>query len=98
MMDIWKRLFGRPGHEKRAAPRQLVRIPVRALVGVELKRGQLEDLSSRGARIRLQGISSPPGWVDLECVHGIQRGLVRWSRMREGDEWEGGLEFERPLG
>ena len=94
MFDIFHRLFpSGPSLDKRADARHPVRIPVRALVGVELKQGQLEDLSSRGARIRLQGLRKAPEWVDLQCTHGIQRGLVRWSRL-QGDQWEGGIEFE----
>ena len=94
MFDIFHRLFPRDPSEKRADPRQRVRIPVRALVGVELKQGQLHDLSSRGARIRLEGMGKAPAWVDLECSDGIRRGLVRWSRLGEGGQWEGGIEFE----
>lgn len=95
MFNIFHRLFQqRTGPENRADPRQRVRIPVQALVGVELKQGHVEDLSARGARIRLQGIKKAPAWVDLECSTGIQRGVVRWSRLREGDQWEGGIEFE----
>lgn len=98
MFEIFHRLFQqRTGPDKRADPRQRVRIPVRALVGVELKQGHIEDLSSRGARIRLQGIKKAPHWVDLECRNGIQRGLVRWSRLREDDQWEGGIEFESAI-
>lgn len=97
MFEIFHRLFRPDRSEKRADPRERVRIPVRALVGVELKQGHLEDISCRGARIRLQGMKKNPEWVDLECTNGIQRGLVRWSRLREGDQWEGGIEFEHAL-
>lgn len=95
MFGIFQRLFRQPtGIDPRSDPRQRVHIPVRALVGVELKQGHLEDISARGARIRLQGMKKAPAWVDLECTHGIRRGLVRWSRLHEGDQWEGGIEFE----
>lgn len=95
MFEIFHRLFQqRSGSDKRSDPRQRVRIPVQALVGVELKQGHLEDISPRGARIRLQGMKKAPAWVDLECTHGIQRGLVRWSRLGEGGQWEGGIELE----
>lgn len=97
MTDIWHRLFQREqpgGPGVRSEPRESVHIPVRALVGVELKQGHLVDVSSRGARIMLEGVRRAPEWVDLELPRGIQRGLVRWSKLREGERWEGGLEFE----
>lgn len=95
MLQILRRLLPQVrSRSTRIEPRQRVHIPVRALVGVELKQGHLVDLSSRGARIRLQGVRKAPEWVDLEGTQGIQRGLVRWSRFREGDQWEGGIEFE----
>ncbi|ODT72463.1 hypothetical protein ABS71_07730 [bacterium SCN 62-11] len=100
MSDIFHRLFQsdspvQPADSRsRAQPRRRVRLPVRALVGVELKHGHVLDLSTRGARIRLNGMKKAPKWVDLEFSNGIQRGLVRWSRMREDDQWEGGVEFE----
>ncbi|MFN8613708.1 MAG: PilZ domain-containing protein [Vulcanimicrobiota bacterium] len=97
VFNILQRLFRSDRCEKRADPRQPVFIPVRALVGVELKQGHLEDLSSRGARICLEGLKRAPAWVDLQCVSGIQRGLVRWSRLRDGGRWEGGIEFEHAL-
>lgn len=63
MFDLLRRLFPRDLSEKRADPRQCVRIPVRALVGVELKLGQVHDLSSRGARLRLQGMRKAAAWI-----------------------------------
>lgn len=101
MFDIFHKLFQsdstvQPADSRsRAHPRRRVRLPVRALVGVELKHGHVLDLSARGARIRLEGVKKAPKWVDLECTNGIQRGLVRWSRLGENDQWEGGLEFEQ---
>ena len=100
MFDIFHKLFQSDSNvqpadsRSRAQPRRRVRYPVRALVGVELKHGHVLDLSTRGARIRLNGVNKAPKWVDLEFTHGIQRGLVRWSRLREDDQWEGGVEFE----
>lgn len=82
---------------RRIRPARVERIPCRIAAGVSLARGNgvctIEDITERGARLRLDGLAPAVGErADISCPLFSASARVRWA-----DGAHAGVQFENPL-
>lgn len=82
--------------DARTLQRTRITGPVLVTIDGDTLRGRLEDLSTGGARIWLEGPILSHEWVDISFAAAPehwQHAQCRWSRP-DGGGWVAGLEFE----